>query len=612
VFIPLSRRRLLASVTALGAAASGGFAFASEADPLPATARLNGWLEARYDFWLARSPMEQAYLGLKTNSDKWDDLSEARQVDDLDRVQKELIDLRANFASAVVLPEARLSYRLYEYRCERLIEDFRWRHHQYPVSQIDGWQQEIPSFLMNIHQVETLEDAQGYIARLHGIGPLVDQVIERMRLAENAGVLAPEFTYAHVLRDCRNLLTGAPFDNQAGGDSPLWADIGAKIDRLDADYGVKQALRGDALRMLTASVRPAFLKLMFECEQQQAKAGTDDGAWKHPDGEVYYASRLAAHTTTSMSSAEIHAFGLSEVARIHGEMRTIMKKVGFGGDLPAFFAFLKNDPQFYFPQTDTGKTAYILRTEEIIGGMTARLDDVFLHKPRANLVVKAVEPFREQSATSAFYQSSGAFDGRPGIYYVNTYDMRAMPKFEMESVAYHEAIPGHHMQIALAQETDGLPRFRRFAGYTAYIEGWALYCERLAKEMGFYEDPYSDFGRLASELWRACRLVVDTGIHMDDKRWTRAQAIAYLSENTPNGATDIENSVERYIVDPGQAAAYKIGMEKILDLREGAKAALGEKFDLKAFHNAVLSSGAVPLTILSEIVGDWVKDVVAT
>ena len=586
------------------------FAGAAGDDPLPATARLNGWLEARYDFWLARSPMDQGYLGLKTNSDKWDDLSEVRQQDDNERVQKELADLRENFGSTSFTSVGQLSYRLYEYRCDRRMRDFPWRHYDYPVSQLDGWQQTIPSFLMTVHAVDNVEDAQAYIARLRGVATVVDQIIEQMRLGESAGVLAPKFAYSHVLRDCRNLLSGVPFDNLSG-DSPLWADISSKIDRLQVEPSVKQKLRADAVKALVTIFRPAFFKLIATCEQQQDRATTDDGAWKHPDGAAYYASRLAYHTTTDMSAIDIHEFGLSEVERIHSEMRAVMKKVGFGGDLQAFFAFLKNDPQFYYPQTAEGKAAYVARSEEIIAAMQARLDEVFIRKPRAKLVVKAVEAFREQSATSAFYQSPGAFDARPGIFYVNTFDMKAAPKYAMESLAYHEAIPGHHMQIALAQEMGDLPRFRRFDGYTAYAEGWGLYCERLPKEMGFYQNPYSDFGRLSEELWRACRLVVDTGIHMGEKRWTRQQAIEYLTANTPNSQGDITNSVERYIVNPGQATAYKIGMAKILDLREAAKTTLGSKFDLRGFHVVVLGSGSVPLTILADTVDAWVKETAA-
>jgi len=591
----------------MGAVASAPFALARQDDQLPATARLNGWLETRYDFWLARSPMEQSYLGLKTAADRWDDIGEAHRREDHERVQRELVDLNENFHANTLSAEGRMSLRLYDHRCQTLIESFRWRHYQYPLSQIEGWQQRIPAFLMNIHHVDRVEDAQTYIARLNGISSLVDQIMEQMRLGENAGVLAPKFAHANVLRDCRNLLNGAPF-TQGGGDSPLWADISHKIDSLNVDVGAKQRLRAEAIRALVTVVRPAYLRLMDLCQRQAERANSDDGVWKHPEGEAYYASRLGYHTTTNMSAAEIHAFGLSEVARIHGEIRDTMGKVGFRGDLSAFFAFLRTDPQFYYPQSAAGKAAYMMRAREIIAAMSARLDEAFLRRPNSALAVKPVEAFREQSATSAFYQSPGAFDGRPGTYYVNTFDMTGLPKYEMESLAYHEAIPGHHMQIALAQEMSQLPRFRRFSSYTAYDEGWALYCERLAKDMGFYQDPYSDAGRLSSELWRACRLVVDTGIHMDDKRWTREQAIAYLTQNTPNAPGDIENSVERYIVDPGQATAYKIGMAKFLELRDTARVGLGNKFDLRGFHDAVLGNASVPLPVLADVVHEWIKE----
>ncbi|MBY0511290.1 MAG: DUF885 domain-containing protein, partial [Rhodospirillaceae bacterium] len=421
------------------------------------------------------------------------------------------------------------------------------------------------------------------------------------------GVLAPRFAYINVLRDCRNIISGAPFDSSVN-KSPIWGDVSAKVDRLAVDPVVKQRLRAEAIKALATVVRPAYFKLIALCEHQRDIANNDDGAWKHPDGEAYYADRLAYHTTTDMSAADIHAFGLAEVERIQHEMQTIMQQIGFTGDLKAFFARLKNDPQSYYPQTPEGKAAYIARAEDIIAAMRARLDEVFIRQPRGKLIVKPVEPFREQSVTSAFYQPPGAFDGRPGTYYVNTFDMRALSKFEMEALAYHEGIPGHHMQIALTQEMSDLPQFRRFDTYTAFVEGWGLYCERLPKEMGFYEDPYSDFGRLSSELWRACRLVVDTGIHSAETRWTRAQAIDYLGENTPNAAVDISNSVERYIVDPGQATAYKVGMARILELREDAKAKLGDKFDLRAYHNVVLGSGSVPLPILADNVAAWIKD----
>ena len=516
--------------------------------------------------------------------------------------------MRDNFRTSTLSDDGRLNFRVYAQRDDDLLEDFAWRRHVYPVNQINGWQQQIPSFLMNIHAVTSVEDAQAYVARLRGIGPLIDQVIEQMRLGEVAGVLAPQFSYANALRDCRNVLTGAPFIQTANGaNSPLWEDFSAKVDSLNTAAAVKVRLRAEGLRALVTVVRPAFLKLVSMCSQQEMRAGTDDGVWRVPGGEGYYANRLARHTTTTMTAAEIHAFGLSEVARLHGEMQTVLGTLGFRGDLQGYFAHLKNDTGARYPQTAAGKAAYVARVEEILAAMDHRLDEVFLHRPHAGLVVKLVEAYREQSATAAFYQGPSALESRPGTYYVNTFDMNALPKYEMEALAYHEGIPGHHLQIALTQEIAALPRFRRFASYTAFDEGWGLYAERLAKEIGFYTEATAEFGRLASELWRACRMVVDTGIHMADKHWTRAQAIDYLATNTPNTQHDIVNSVERYIVDPGQATAYSIGMNRIVGLREQAKAQLGEKFDLREFHAAVLGNGALPMSFLAETVEDWLK-----
>ncbi len=604
IFPRSNRRRFLAGTAATLA---GAFARPLRAeDESQASTRLNGWLEARWEAWLATSPMEQAYLGRKTNYDKWDDLSEAHQAEDFERARKDLEELRANFRAVSLSPEARLSYRLYAFVSRERMDRYAWRHHGYPVNQLEGLHQEIATFLINVHSVESVAQADDYIHRLRGIGPLMEQILDQMRANEAAGVLAPQFVYGHVVRDCRNLLSGAPFDG--GKPNVLWADITAKIAALNAPAPVKQRLRTDAEKALLTAVRPAYAKLITLCEDQRTRATTDDGVWKLPKGEEYYAHKLAQQTTTDMTPGAIHDLGLSEVVRIHGEMNAIKDKVGFKGSLQDFFGFMKTDPQFRYPQTPEGKAAYLARVEEIVAAMSARLPDVFLRQPRTKLIVKAVEPFREESATSAFYEPPGADDGRPGIYYVNTFDMAAQPKYEMESVAYHETLPGHHMQIALAQEMGDLPSFRRFADFTAYTEGWGLYCERLPKEMGFYQDPYSDFGRLADELWRACRLVVDTGIHAADKKWTREKAIDYLRENTPNAIADITNSIERYIVDPGQATAYTIGMIKILDLREKAKAELKDKFDLRQYHDVVLSHGAVPLSILTENVDAWIKE----
>ena len=311
-------------------------------------------------------------------------------------------------------------------------------------------------------------------------------------------------------------------------------------------------------------------------------------------------------TTTKLTGDEIHDLGLKEVARIHAEMGKIKEKVKFKGDLQAFFKFMRDRSAILSAGHGGGPRGISETRHNIIDTMRGRLDELFLTKPKADMVVKAVEKFREKSAGKAFYQQPAPDGSRPGMFYVNLAEMKSTPIYELEGLAYHEGIPGHHMQIAIAQELTGVPKFRRMGSrYTAYSEGWGLYTELIPKEMGLYQDPYSDFGRLGLELWRAGRLVVDTGIH--HKRWTRQQAIDYLKKNTPNAEDDCVEAINRYIVMPSQATAYKIGMIKILELREKAKKQLGAKFDLRQFHDVVLTNGPVPLETLEELVDKWVK-----
>ncbi|MEC8207840.1 MAG: DUF885 domain-containing protein, partial [Pseudomonadota bacterium] len=382
------------------------------------------------------------------------------------------------------------------------------------------------------------------------------------------------------------------------------ADFKRKVAKLEIAQPEKDALITDATNALKTAVGPAYESLISYLIGLESRADNRDGAWKFPQGEAYYNNALARTTTTDLTAKEIHAIGLAEVARIHDEMREIKDKVGFKGDLKAFMEFMKTDKQFYLPNTEEGKAKYLADATAMIDNMKSRLDELFIVKPKADMIVKRVEAFREKAAGKAFYQQPAPDGSRPGIYYANLYDMEAMPTYQMEALAYHEGIPGHHMQIAIAQELEGVPKFRKFGGYTAYVEGWGLYSEMVPKEMGLYEDPYSDFGRLAMELWRACRLVVDTGIHA--MKWTRQQGIDYYVNNTPNATSDGVKMVERHIVMPSQATAYKIGMIKIVELRESAKKQLGEKFDIREFHDVVLKSGPVPLNTLEGFVNDWV------
>ena len=548
-----------------------------------------------------RSPIYQTYMAIKKDYGKWDDISEARSAEDLELTKVNLEKLKTLDFDKLDA-QTKLSYQLLEQQLKDEIEDYKWRFHDYPVNQMFGLHSMVPSLLINQHSISEVSDAEAYISRLNGVRDLFAELEKALIKRADMGIAAPKFVYPYVISDSLNILNGAPFEGE--GDSTLLADFKRKVEQLEIEDTQKQELIAQAEAALIASVKPAYLGLVDVLKDLEAKADTKDGAWKFPDGEAFFNNALEGTTTTQMTADEIHKVGLAEVERIHGEMREIMNKVGFEGDLKAFFEFMRNDKQFYYPETEEGKQRYLDEAVALIDNMKSRLDELFIVKPKADMIVKAVEPFREKSAGKAFYQQPAPDGSRPGIYYANLYRMSDMPTYQMEALAYHEGIPGHHMQIAISQELEGIPMFRKFGRYTAYTEGWGLYSELIPKEIGLYEDPYSDFGRLAMELWRACRLVVDTGIHA--KKWTREQGIDYYVANTPNPKPDAVKMVERHIVMPSQATAYKIGMIKIVELREMAKAKLGDKFSLPEFHDVVLKNGPVPLNVLEDLVNNWI------
>lgn len=591
-------------VASSGAMNSAKKAMGSEAMQTE-TEKANAFFERVFNEAVMRSPTYQSYLGIKTNQDKWDDLSDANTLREYEIGQANLRELQETIDFDKLDDQAKLSYRLFVDQSERATARLPYRFHNYPVNQMRGAQSGIPSFMINIHQVTETKDAVAYIARLNGIDERIDQVIENLELRESKGIIAPAFSFPYAIDDIGNVLSGQPFENDADTDSALYGDIKGKVGRLDIPQNEKDALINDARDALLASVQPAFTKLRDFLVGQQQRATGSYGAWNLPDGDKFYELALKSTTTTDMTAEEIHTLGLAEVARIHGEMRDIMKQVNYQGSLQEFFEFMRKDEQFYYAEGGEGKARYLKEATELIDIMKGRLDEIFFTKPKADMTVKAVEAFREKSAGKAFYQQPAPDGSRPGRYYANLYRMSDMPIYQMEALAYHEGIPGHHMQIAIAQELQGVPKFRRYGRYTAYTEGWGLYSEYIPKEMGFYSDPYSDFGRLAMELWRACRLVVDTGIH--DKRWSREQAIDYLSTNSPNPMPDVVKAIERYFVMPSQATAYKIGMIKILELRQMAKDKMGSDFDIREFHDVVLLSGPVPLQVLEERVLAYVE-----
>ncbi|HEY1091113.1 MAG TPA: DUF885 domain-containing protein [Burkholderiaceae bacterium] len=565
--------------------------------------KANAFFERVFNEDVARSPMTEGYLGIKKDMDKWDDFSEQREVADLALATQRLAELKKSINFAALDEQTQISYRMFVAAAEQQIEGWRWRRHGYVFSQMNGMHTDAPVFLINMHPVEKAQDARDYIARLRGLPLMFRQLEASAKEAAAKGILPPKFVFPLMIEAARQVVTGEPFD--AGTKSALWADFSAKVEALKGvDAATRKQLLADGRAALLQAVKPAYDELIALFTAQEKVASDDDGVWKLPDGAAYYDYRLRRSTTTHMSAEQVHALGLAEVARIHAAMDAIRQQVGFKGDLPAFLAFMRDDPQFAYPTDEAGKAAYIKRATQMIDAMRARLPEFFGVFPKAALVIKPVEPFREKGAAAASYQRPSADGKRPGTYYVNTIDMRGLPIWEMETLAHHEAIPGHHMQIAIAQELKGIPKFRKYGGFTAYSEGWGLYAEYFPKEFGFYTDPYQDFGRLSDELLRAVRLVVDTGIHA--KRWTRQQVMDYFRANTAGSDRDNFTETNRYIVWPGQATAYKVGMLKIVELRERAKKALGAKFDLRAYHDLVLKNGALPMDLLEENVNDWI------
>ncbi|MBL6895255.1 MAG: DUF885 domain-containing protein [Porticoccaceae bacterium] len=548
------------------------------------------------------SPQYMTYLGMRERYDQWDDNSDRAADKRLQMTRDHLARVKAidltNANDAV-----KLSVKMFIEQANMSIEADRWRYHNYPVSQMRGVHGRIPSFLINQHLIANELEAKAYITRLAGVPKVLDQLKVNLEIRENKNIIAPKFVFPLVIDSIDKMLAGAPFEQ--GPDSTLLADFKRKIDALDITDDTKSKLIINASDTLKSRFYPAYRSLQIKLRELESIANDDHGVWKFPDGDKFYEFALRRTTTTGLSPDEIHELGLTEVARIQTEMRGIMQAVGFDSDLQAFFAFMRDDPQFYYSDSENGKQAYLDDATAIIDNMKSLLDGLFITKPKADLIVKAVEPFREASAGQAFYQRPAPDGSRPGTYFANLYKMKDMSKYNMEALAYHEGIPGHHMQISIAQELEDIPKFRLFGGYTVFSEGWALYSETLPKEIGLYSDPYSDFGRLSEELKRACRLVVDTGIH--SKKWTREKAIAYMNSNLAYSESYNIRQIERYIVMPSQATAYKIGMLKIQQLRARAQNILGEKFDIREFHDVVLKDGAVSMPILENNINAWVK-----
>ncbi len=569
------------------------------------TKRFNVWMDSVFNEVVEQYPQWLTSLGIKRRYDEWNNLSDSLELQEYNRIKDYLAYLESHFNIEQLSVQAQLTYRLVKEDWEQHIEGYQYRYHSYPVNQMYGKHATVVSFLINKHRIDSLEDAKAYIKRIKGVNRFLAQTVEGLEKRASLGIIAPKFVFDHVINSCEQIISGVPFDDSEKL-SPILEDFNKKINKLDfLNIKTKNELLSEAAEALKKDFKPAYDSLLVCVKGLKAQATEDAGAWKLPSGNDFYVFALNQTTTTELTPEEIFNTGQEEVKRIHAQMRDIMKAVGFEGDLKAFFKFMREDEQFYYDDSEEGRAAYMKEVNSIIDDMRLKLDDLFMTKPKAKLEVKAVEAFREKAAGKAFYEGGAPDGSRPGRYYANMYDMSQMPKYQMEALAYHEAIPGHHMQISINQELEELPKIRKHGlKHTAYVEGWGLYSEYIPKEMGFYDDPYADFGRLAMELWRSCRLVADVGIHY--KKWTREEAINFYAENTPNALGDCVKMVERHIVMPGQATAYKIGQLRILELRKIAEDTLGEKFDIRAFHDVVLTNGSVSLTILEENVQKWI------
>jgi uncharacterized protein (DUF885 family) len=578
--------------------------------------RLNAWFDAKYEEELQFSPIGLTFLGRKDKNDQIDCFTLECHEEQLAWRVAATEEMESEFDYDALSPADRISYDIWKYQTEQEVAGEEYLYNGYIFDQMNGPQGFMPTFLINFHNVESVDDFDALVNRISETGRAMNEAILIARESASRGVHAPKFAYEGVIDQSKKVITGAPFTE--GEDSALYADVKSEIARLseagelteeEADAKLEQARIA-----LVDNFQPAYEAIIAFAEEDMANSPDPDspvGADTQPNGKDYYNHLLATQTTTDLTADEIHEIGLAEVARIHEEMEAIKQQVGFEGTLQEFFTMLrdsKDDERFYYPNTDEGRQAYIDDATTHIENIKANLPEFFGILPKADLVVKRVEPFREQDGAAQHYYPGTPDGSRSGTYYAHLSDMTAMPKRELEVIAYHEGIPGHHMQISIAQELEGVPQFRTQAGFTAYIEGWALYSEWLATEFpDTYQDPYSNFGRLGSEIWRAIRLVVDTGIH--SKGWTEEEAVQYFLNNTAITEAQARSEIQRYIVMPGQATSYKIGMMKIQQLRKKAEDALGDKFDIKAFHDTVLGGGALPLEILERRIDQWIEEV---
>ncbi|MGH7630170.1 MAG: DUF885 domain-containing protein [Gemmatimonadales bacterium] len=564
---------------------------AAAKDREPDARRLRRLLEVRWRQLMTDSPETATFVGFPGQNARWTDLSLAA-IERRKRQLREPLRALRSIDRARLAAAERLDYDLFRRALDRAIEGTRFPEEYLPVTQLSGAQQDLAQ-VIGVSPAATAADYEDLLARLRGVPAVVDQQIALMRKGLKRGVTPPAVTLRDIPGQVRAQIVSDPLA------SPLlrpFATFPAGIPAADQDR-----LRGAAAEVYAREVRPAFERLhAFVTDSYLPGARTSIGMSALPDGEAWYAFRTRGFTTTDLTPRQIHELGLSEVGRIRAQMDSVIASIGFRGSFADFVRFLRTDPQFFHPDSAT----LLQSTRELMKRVDPELIRVFGKLPRTPYGVVPVPAYAAKSQTTAYYEPGSYKAGRPGNYFVNWYDLKSRPKWEMEALSLHEAVPGHHLQIALADELENVPDIRKYNYITPFVEGWGLYSESLGPELGMYRDPYSKFGQLTYEMWRAVRLVIDTGIHA--LGWSREQAIDYFEANAAKMEHDIEVEVDRYIVNPGQALAYKIGELKFKELRAHAAAELGDRFDVRAFHDQVLGGGPLPLDLLDRETRAWV------
>ena len=568
-------------------------AIESNEEGLSEAERLSTLIDLYFEYAMVEFPEFATYLGIPGDHGRWADNSlEAMARRDADRVQG--LEILRGIDRSQLEGVDRLNYDLLLEDEEEEVAAQRFLGEYLPISQMNGVQQNVAT-LLSMMPARNLEQYESILSRLRGVPTVVEQTLVRLEKGLAAGVTPPKVTLRDVPEQVKNQIVDEPLT------SPMlkaFTEFPETVSQAD-----QERLRSEAVGVYGEQIVPAFEKLHDYLVETYLPGCRESIAMSAlPEGEAWYAHNVKSMTTTDLTPRQIHDIGLSEVRRIRAEMEGVKTEAGFEGSLDEFFEFLRTDPQFFFTEGEDLLTGY----RDIAKRVDAELPKLFGHLPRLPYGVSPVPAYSEKSQTTAYYQPGSLEGGRSGTFFANTYDLPSRPKWEMEALTLHEAVPGHHFQIAIAQELEELPWFRRYGGYTAYVEGWGLYAESLGEQMGFYQDPYSKFGQLTYEMWRAIRLVVDTGMH--SLGWSRQQAIDFFLENAGKAEHDIVVEVDRYIVWPGQALAYKIGELKIKELKAMAQAELGESFDIRAFHDKLLGDGALPLNVLETHMKEWAAE----